>query len=104
MAAENIDDITMRYEDDGVEVVKELEKAVLTRGSWTTIMFKFQDLDKASGDFKPAKVSIRRYQKTGGEYRQRSKFNISSAKQAYQIIDILKQWFPAEEAEKDKKK
>ena len=41
--AESIDDITIRYEDDnGNLVVKELKKEVLTRGSWTTIMFLYQ--------------------------------------------------------------
>ena len=93
MGAENIDDITIRYEEDGKELLKELEKEILTKGSWTTIMFKYQELDKAKDEFKPPKVSIRRYQKTSGEYRQRSKFNISNEKQAKQIIDVLNKWF-----------
>ena len=35
---------------------------------------------------------IRRYKKTGGEYRQQSKFNISSADQARKIVDALSSW------------
>jgi len=93
MAFETIDDITIRYEEEGQELLKVIEKEVLTRGSWTTIMFKYQDLDRKTGTYKPEKVSIRRYQKTKGEYKSRSKFNISSADQAQKIIDVLNKWF-----------
>jgi len=90
---ENIDDITICYEEDGKELVRELDKEILTRGSWTTILFRYQDLDKSTDKFKEAKATIRRYQKTGGEFRQRSKFNISNAQQAAQISEILTKWF-----------
>ena len=40
----------------------------------------------------PDKYAIRRYQKSGGEYRQKSKFNISSAEQARKIVDALSGW------------
>ena len=78
--AENIDDIHIEYVEDDVVIIKENEKHVLSRGSWTTIMFLYQELDKKTEDFGPEKVSIRRYQKRNGVYRQQSKFNISSAK------------------------
>jgi len=93
MGFETIDDITIKYMEDEKEVVKEIDKVILSRGSWTTIMFKYQDFDRKKEDFGPVKVSIRRYQKTSGEFRQRSKFNISSAKQANQIIGTLQTWF-----------
>jgi hypothetical protein len=35
---------------------------------------------------------IRRYQKRNGEYQQKSKFNISSEKQAQEIIEALQGW------------
>ena len=35
---------------------------------------------------------IRRYKKSGGEYRQQSKFTISSAEQARKIVDALSGW------------
>lgn len=94
--AGTIDEISINWvdESDGKQKVKEIEKEVLSRGSWTTIMFLYQDLDNKTGDFGPPKIRIQRYQKRGGEYRPQSKFNISSSKQAYQIIDVIKQWFP----------
>ncbi len=92
--AENIEDITINYEDEsGRLVVKELDKEILTRGGWTTIMFLYQEVDKKTNDYGPPKVSIRRYRKLGGEFRQQSKFNISNKKQALQISDILRKWF-----------
>ena len=94
--AENIDDLSIEYEEDGKLIVKQLSKHVLTRGSWTTIMFMFQEMDKNSGEYGAPKASIRRYQKRGGVYRQQSKFNISSAKQGREISKTLTDWFPEE--------
>jgi len=92
--AENIDDISINYEDEnGQLIVKELKKEVLTRGSWTTILFLYQELDRKSGEFGPPKATIRRYRKQGGQFRPQSKFNISNEKQALKIANILTGWF-----------
>ena len=90
--SETIDDITIAFSENGTETTKELDKQVLTKGAWTTIMFKYQDWDNAKNDFGPVKYSIRRYQKRNNQYWQKSKFNISSADQAQKIIDILNGW------------
>lgn len=90
--AEKPEDLTVSYSEDGVELVKELDKAILSKGAWTTILFRYQDWDRAKGAYSPDRYSIRRYQKRGGEYRQQSKFNISSPEQARAIITALSQW------------
>lgn len=90
--AATIDGITVNYEEDGLLKVKELAKEVLTRGAWTTIMFRFQDWDAKNNQYGPVKYSIRRYQKKNDSYRQQSKFNISNNKQADQICAILQNW------------
>jgi hypothetical protein len=92
MAASTVEEITINYEEEGVQLVKELDKEVLTKGGWTTIMFKYQELDKATNSFKATKISIRRYQKQNGEYKQKSKFNISSVAQAKKVLDVLTKW------------
>ena len=97
--AETIDDIEIEYVEDDKVIIKQLDKHILTRGSWTTIMFLYQELDKKTDDYGAQKVSIRRYQKRNGVYRQQSKFNISSAKQGRAIISALQNWFPEEEAQ-----
>lgn len=90
--SETIDDITIAFSENGTETTKELDKQILTKGAWTTIMFKYQDWDNAKSDFGPVKYSIRRYQKRNNQYWQKSKFNISSADQAKKIVEILNGW------------
>ncbi len=97
--AETIDSIDIEYTEDDNVVVKQLDKNVLTRGSWTTIMFLYQELDKNTDQYGQPKVSIRRYQKRNGVYRQQSKFNISSAKQAHEIVDTLLKWYSSDKSE-----
>lgn len=90
--ATDVEDLTVSYVEDGVETVKELDKKVLTKGAWSTIIFRYQDLNRAKGEYGPDKYTIRRYQKRGGEYQQKSKFNISSKDQAEKIIAALQEW------------
>lgn len=89
------DDITIEYAESGDILVKELDKAVLSKGAWTTIMFRYQELIPDTGEYGPEKYTIRRYQKSGGEYRQRSKFNISNVAQAKKIVETLTKWIDA---------
>ncbi len=97
--AETVDDITMNYHENGQQLVKELDKVILTKGAWSTILFKYQDWDKAKNVFGPVKFSIRRYQKREGSYRPKSKFNISSPEQARKIIEGLTVWLNEEGSE-----
>lgn len=89
---ETIDDITIAYTEDGVETVKELDKKVLSKGAWTTIIFKYQDWNRTKEIYNPVKYTIRRYQKRNDSYWQKSKFNISSVDQAEKIISALTAW------------
>jgi hypothetical protein len=90
--AETIDELTVEYTEDGIVTTKELDKVVLTKGAWSTILFRYQDWDRKKEEYGPEKYTIRRYQKRGGEYRQQSKFNISSKDQAKQLIEALQSW------------
>jgi len=92
--AENLDELTYDYEDEGVLVRKEIDRVVLTKGGWATIMFLFQELDRASGKFRAPKMAIVRFKKSKGVYRKQSSFNISSEKQARQIAEVFEQWYP----------
>ncbi len=95
--AESIDEITIDYHDDnGTHLVKEVDKIILTRGSWTTIMFLIQEWDAKSQSWSPLRARIERYQKRQGVFRSQSRFKISGAKQAQQIVAALSQWFPPE--------
>lgn len=87
-----IEELTVHYEENGQVIIKELDKAVLTKGAWTTIVFRFQEWQNDSDSYGPDKYVIRRYRKSGGEYRMQSKFTISNAEQARKIIATLQGW------------
>lgn len=86
------DELTINYSEGGVDVVKELDKRVLSKGAWTTVLFRYQDWMPSKEEYSKDKYSIRRYQKRNGEYQQKSKFNISSPDQAKQLIAALQEW------------
>lgn len=93
---ETVDDLSVSYFEDGLETVKQLDKIVLTKGAWATLIYRYQDWDQKKQQYGADKYTIRRYQKKNGEYKQRSKFNISSADQANKIISALQQWMSVE--------
>ena len=93
--AETVDEISIDWKDEnGQPLVKQVKKEVLTSGAWSTLMFMYQDLNKKTGEFGPKKIRIARYQKRSGKFIPQSKFNISSARQAKQIVDIIQNWLP----------
>ncbi len=90
--ATTVEELTVSYTEDGIETVKELDKKVLTKGAWSTIIYRYQDWNRSKEEYGPDKYTIRRYQKRNGEYQQKSKFNISSKDQAEKVIDALQGW------------
>ncbi len=87
-----VDDITINYEEDGQVLVKELDKRILSKGAWATIIFRYQNWNRSKGEYGSDMFTIRRYQKRQGEYIPKSKFNISSAEQAKKIVEALQSW------------
>ena len=91
--AETIEELTIeRRDEEDVITTQVLDKKVLSKGAWSTIVFLYQDLSRATNEFGPQKIRIQRYQKSKGVYRARSKFNISSMKQAKELINVLTGW------------
>lgn len=95
--AADIDELTISYEEEGIELVKELDKAVLSKGAWATLVYRYQDWDRKAEAYGPEKYTIRRYRKVHGNYTQQSKFNISSRAQAEKIVEILVNWLKVAE-------
>lgn len=89
---ETVDDLTVNYEENGIQVIKELNKAILSTGAWVTILFHYKEWKPDIDDYGPDKFVINRYKKVAGQYKKQSKFNISSIKQARKIIDVLSEW------------
>jgi hypothetical protein len=94
-----VEDLTINYEEDGVQIVKETGKEILSKGAWTTILYRFKNLDRKTGELGKDMYTIRRYQKRQGEYITKSKFNISSTEQAKKIIDTLTKWTNEDQSE-----
>ena len=96
--ASEIDEVTIQYDEDGAEVIKELDKKILSKGAWATVVFRYQQLEKdkeGNDSYSDYRYTIRRYRKRNGEYVQQSKFNISSKDQAKKLCDILTEWTTA---------
>jgi len=90
--AEKVEELTVGYSENGIEIVQELDKVILSKGAWSTVLFRYREWDRTKEDYGPEKYSIRRYQKRSGEFRQQSKFNISSKAQAQALIGALQKW------------
>ena len=90
-----LDELTVTWTDEqGRETTREIDKKLLSKGgAWVTVVFLYQDMNMRSGEYGPQKVRIQRYQKRNGKYIPHSKFNISSGKQALDVVEILNDWF-----------
>ncbi len=103
MSAE-LDELTVNYEEEGRLVRKEIDRVFLSRGAWATVLFRYQELDPKTEEYRAPKAMIVRFRKVKGVYRKQSSFTISSAKQALALAEILQKWFtgaPEGDAEDD---
>jgi len=96
--AEEIDDLSVNWDEGGTVTVEQLDKTILSRGSWVTILFKYREQNQKTQAWTAPKFTLRRYQKRNGVYRQQSKFNISSFAQAKSIVGALQNWITEAEA------
>ena len=91
--AHSVDELTCEWKDDeGRVITEQLDKIVLTKGAWATVMYLYRDLNRGTGEYGKPKARIQRYQKRGGRYSPHSKFNFSSLDQAKQVAEILMGW------------
>ena len=88
----DVNELTINYEEDGVLMVKEIDKEILSKGAWATILFRYRQWNSKKNEYSEDKYSIRRYRKRDGEYMVQGKFNISSADQASKIATTLQRW------------
>ncbi len=96
--ASDLDALTVNYEEDGLLVVKELDKEILSKGAWATVIFRYRQWDRRREAYGPDRFVIRRYRKREGEYLPQGKFNISSVEQAKKIVNALERWIADSEA------
>ncbi|MDR1050613.1 MAG: hypothetical protein LBP95_05940 [Deltaproteobacteria bacterium] len=92
--AETVDEICIDFEDEGELKIEQLDKVVLTKGAWTTILFRYRERDAKKDAWGPAKATIKRYQKHQGVYKKRDSVNLA-APVARQLIETLTEWLDA---------
>ena len=66
--AETIDEITIEWAEEGVVVIEELEKVVLNRGAWTTILFRYRERDKKNRRIRRAQGRIAAVSENRGRF------------------------------------
>lgn len=98
--SETVEELSIERVEEGEVVVKQLDKRILSKGAWATVIYLCEDMDPKIRDYKEPSVRLVRYRKVRGRYTPQSKFHISSAKQAREIAGILQSWF-AEEKESE---
>jgi hypothetical protein len=93
--SERAEDLTVNYSEGGIDIVKELDKVILSKGAWVTIIYRYQEWEPRKEAYSADKYTIRRYQKRNDRFQQKSKFNVSSADQARKLIEALNGWLDA---------
>ncbi len=41
--SEHVDELSIQYEEDGEVLVRELDKVILSKGAWATILFRISE-------------------------------------------------------------
>lgn len=93
--ATDYDELTIEYQEDGEVVIEELEKVILQKGTWTTVLYRYRQIERKTGEFGPPKAALRRYQKYQGVYRKRDSVNISE-RSVGKLVEKLSEWFELE--------
>lgn len=102
MLTADLDDLDFNVEsDDGQLVRRQLEKVVLSRGVWATVLFLYEDRDRETGAWKSPRMSVVRFQKWKGAYRKHSGFSVTDKQQAQALLDVFERWTPRMQTEPD---
>jgi hypothetical protein len=97
----DVDELSYDREEDGVLVRKQLERVILARGAWATVLFLFQELDRETGAYRAPKMAIVRFQKWRGGYRTHSSFGVANEAQARELMAVFERWYPRMATEAD---
>ena len=88
-----VDELTVNYEEEGIlQKSRKWIRKCSPRARGPRCCSAIRSGSAETDGYGPDKYTIRRYKKSGGEYRQQSKFTISSADQARRIVAALERW------------
>lgn len=93
MASNPLEEISIRYEENGKELVQEIDKALISSsGGWATVAFRYREWDQRKEAYTPEKFGIRRYRKRDGRWQQQAKMAINSRDHAQKLVDEFTRW------------
>ncbi len=93
MTMDTLEAITINYEEEGILIIKELEKEIISKkAAWVTALFRYQEWNAKKEEYSADKFAIYRYQMRGGEYRTQAKFKLTDIDQAKALVKILGNW------------
>ena len=91
---DTLDELSYDLEENGVLVRRDIGRKVLRRGPWSTVLFLYEELDRETLTWRPAKIAVVRFQKWRGSYRKHSSFQLSSEAEAKELLDVIVDWLP----------
>jgi hypothetical protein len=92
-----LEDITIAYEENGEEIIKEEDKFILAKGAWSTVAYLYRQKDK-NGEFGDKRVRLVRYKKRNGKYLTHAKFNLTGPAQVEKLVEKLNEWYSEEKS------
>lgn len=91
--------LTVRFEENGVVLVEELQRTVLSSSpTWATLAFLARERDVATGEFRAPRVSLRRYKRRAGRFVVDKHFTLTTRAQATALASAIAGWFPEGDA------
>jgi len=90
-----LEEISVAYEENGEEIIKEEDKFILAKGAWSTVAYLYRQKDK-NGDFGDKRVRLVRYKKRNGKYLTHAKFNLTGPVQVEKLMEKLNEWYSEE--------
>ncbi len=92
-----LEDISIAYEENGEEIIKEEDKFILAKGAWSTVAYLYRQKDK-NGELGDKRVRLVRYKKRNGKYLTHAKFNLTGPAQVEKLVEKLNEWFSEEKS------
>lgn len=86
---ENISDISIATEQDGQQIIKQLEKHIIETGAFPVLLFRYQVWSEKENCFGEEEYLLVRYQRKHEQYIPIAKFRINSREQAKKIATAL---------------
>ena len=90
MIIPDIDDLILEHDDE--TALEELGRRVLSRGSWTTMVFLVKTRNGPEAPWEGPFLWLHRYQKVAQGYKLVSRFHTTDKGQMDALLDALREW------------